>query len=140
MLKIPRRIYDAMIAHGIKEKPLECCGFLGADAERNVKVMIPAYNCDQSTMTFSIGPKATEYAYTRCDEKGIEVVCIFHSHTESSPVPSIADVTQASRSICSLDPDFRWIIMGLRDPENPIVKSYRIDGRDYEEMPFEVVD
>ncbi|MDH5526333.1 MAG: M67 family metallopeptidase [Nitrospirota bacterium] len=140
MLIIPRRIVDAMFAHGIKEKPLECCGFLGANAAREVKVMIPAYNCDQSTMTFSVGPKATEYAYRRCEEKGLEVVCIFHSHTESSPVPSIADVVQAENSIASLDPDFRWIIMGLRDPQNPLMKAYKIANRNYEETEIRIVD
>ncbi|MFQ5507938.1 MAG: Mov34/MPN/PAD-1 family protein [Leptospirillia bacterium] len=140
MLIIPKRIADAMIAHGLKEKPLECCGFLGANAAREVKVMIPAYNCDQSTMTFSIGPKATEYSYRRCDEKGLDVVCIFHSHTESSPVPSIADVVQAENSIASIDPDFRWIIMGLRDPDNPEIKAYKITGRDYEETEIRIVD
>lgn len=140
MLTIPKKIYDAMIRHGLTEKPNECCGFLGADANRFVKIMVAADNIDKSPMTFRIGPMATEKAYRLCDEKGLEVVCIFHSHTESSPVPSIADVYQANASLMTYDPDFRWIIMGLKDPDNPEMKVYRIMENDYEETPLEIVD
>ncbi|MBI5136345.1 MAG: M67 family metallopeptidase [Nitrospirae bacterium] len=138
MLIVPQRIVDAMIAHGLKEKPLECCGFLGA-AGREVRVMIPVPNADRSTMTFSIAAPAVEYAYRRIEGAGMEVVCIFHSHTESSPVPSIADVVQAARGIASLDPDFRWIIMGLHDPAQPLLKAYRLTGHDYLETAIRVV-
>jgi proteasome lid subunit RPN8/RPN11 len=138
MLKIPQRIVDAMFAHGLQEKPYECCGFLGAKG-REVKVMIPVPNADRSTMTFSIAAQPTEYAYRRIEEAGMEVVCIFHSHTESTPIPSIADVVQADRSIASMDPDFRWIIMGLRDPDKPLMHAYRIVGHDYQETGIEIV-
>ncbi len=137
MLIIPQTIIDAMFTHGYKQKPLECCGFLGAN-DRQVKVMIPAYNVDQSTMTFAIGPKATEYAYRRIEDAGMEVVAIFHSHTESSPVPSIADVVQANQSIASIDPDFRWIIMGLRDPDKPLIHAYHIGKNDYTETELKI--
>jgi proteasome lid subunit RPN8/RPN11 len=129
-----------MLRHGLEQKPNECCGFLGADGSRFVKLMVAAGNIDKSTITFRIGPKATEAAYRLCEEKGLEVVAIYHSHTESSPVPSIADVYQANASLMTADPDFRWIIMGLRDPENPEMKAYRITEDGYVETPLEVVD
>lgn len=133
MLTIPEKIYQAMLRHGLQEKPNECCGFLGADRDRFVKIMVAADNIDRSPMTFRIGPKATEHAYRLCDEKGLDVVCIYHSHTGSSPVPSIADVYQANASLMTYDPDFRWIIMGLKDPDNPEIKAYKIGKNDYEE-------
>ncbi len=138
MLIIPQKIVDAMFAYGLKEKPLECCGFLGA-VGRQVKVMIPVPNADRSTMTFSISAPAAEYAYRRIEGAGMEVVSIFHSHTESTPVPSIADVVQADRSIVSMDPDFRWIIMGLRDVEKPLMHAYHIAGHDYLETGIRIV-
>lgn len=140
MLTIPRKIHDAMLRHGLAEKPNECCGFLGADAERFVKLMVAADNIDRSPITFRIGPKATETAYRMCEEKGLEAVCIYHSHTESSPVPSIADVYQANASLMTHDPDFRWIIMGLRDPENPVMKAYRITEDNFEETELRIVE
>jgi len=140
MLTLPRKIHDAMLRHGLAEKPNECCGFLGANADRFVKLMVAADNIDKSTITFRIGPKATETAYRLCEQKGLDVVCIYHSHTESSPVPSIADVYQANASLMTYDPDFRWIIMGLRDPDHPVMKAYRIREDGFEETPLRVVD
>ena len=139
MLTIPQKIYAAMLRHALGEKPNECCGFLGADKERFVKVMVAADNIDRSPMTFRIGPKATEHAYRLCDEKGLDVVCIYHSHTESSPVPSIADVYQANASLMTSDPDFRWIIMGLKDPDKPEVKAWKIGENSYEETQLNIV-
>jgi proteasome lid subunit RPN8/RPN11 len=140
LLTIPRNIHEAMLRHGLEQKPNECCGFLGADANRFVKLLVAADNIDKSTITFRIGPKATEAAYRLCEDKGLEVVAIYHSHTGSDPVPSIADVYQANASLMTADPDFRWIIMGLRDPESPVTKAYRITGDGFEETALEVVD
>jgi proteasome lid subunit RPN8/RPN11 len=140
LLTLPRNIHAAMLRHGLEQKPNECCGFLGADAGRFVKLLVAADNIDKSTMTFRIGPKATETAYRLCAEKGLEVVAIYHSHTGSDPVPSIADVYQANASLMTADPDFRWIIMGLRDPENPEVRAWRIKEDGYVETELVVVD
>ena len=140
MLTLPRKILAAMLRHGLEQKPNECCGFLCADKDRFVKLLVAADNIDKSTITFRIGPKATESAYRLADERGLDVVCIYHSHTESTPVPSIADVYQANASLMTYDPDFRWIIMGLRDPDHPIMKAYRITGDGYEETGLTVVD
>jgi len=138
MLKIPQAIVDAMFAHGIKQKPYECCGFLGA-LGREVKVMVPVPNQDRSSMTFSVAPQAAEYAYRRIEAAGMEVVCIFHSHTESTPIPSIADVVQAERSIASMDSGFRWIIMGLKNPDRPLMHAYQIVAHDYTETDIQIV-
>jgi proteasome lid subunit RPN8/RPN11 len=140
LLTIPRKILDAMLRHGLEQKPNECCGFLCADQERFVKLLVAADNIDKSTITFRIGPKATEAAYRLADERGLEVVCIYHSHTESSPVPSIADVYQANASLMTYDLDFRWIIMGLRDPDHPVTKAYRITEDNFFETELRIVD
>ena len=129
-----------MLRHGLEQKPSECCGFLCADADRFVKLLVAADNIDKSTITFRIGPKATEAAYRLAEAKGLEVVCIYHSHTGSDPVPSIADVYQANASLMTYDPDFRWIIMGLRDPDNPVVKAYRITENNFFETELRIVE
>jgi len=140
VLTIPRKIHAAMLRHGLDQKPNECCGFLCADKDRFVKLLVAADNIDKSTITFRIGPKATEAAYRLADERGLDVVCIYHSHTESTPVPSIADVYQANASLMTADPDFRWIIMGLRDPANPVTKAYRITEDNFFETELRIVD
>jgi [CysO sulfur-carrier protein]-S-L-cysteine hydrolase len=64
---------------------------------------------------------------------GWEIGAIYHSHVRSEPYPSQTDVGFASGW-----PGLEWIIVGLANGAEPIVRSYVIDGARVREVELEL--
>lgn len=56
MIRIPESIYQKMVEHVLKEKPLECFGFLGGK-DQTVQRIFETQNVAQSPILFSMDPK-----------------------------------------------------------------------------------
>lgn len=70
--------------------PNESCAFL-LGANDNVVKILPMRNIDESPVTFSIEPAELLHAYNLAENKGLEVIGIFHSHP-ARPWPSSTDM------------------------------------------------
>jgi [CysO sulfur-carrier protein]-S-L-cysteine hydrolase len=113
---------DAMIATSIRALPDEGCGLLIGHDDGTVVDVVMSENVLHSAKVYEIDPKVMLRTYRRCDDEGLSVLGVFHSHTHSEAYPSPTDIRQAP------DPSWHYVLVSLRDVPS-VVRSYRIvDG------------
>ncbi len=120
-MKIPRDLYDEIVAHAREEAPNECCGIVGSNDGQAVEVY-RARNAEASPLRFRIDPTEQIQLYNKIEDAGLELGAIYHSHTRTAPKPSQTDINFAKEW-----PGVLWIIVGLADGVAE-VQTWRIDG------------
>jgi len=124
---LERKYADEIIAQARQEAPNECCGVL-AGRDGRVEKLFRAVNAEKSPYRYNVDPRDLLRIYRECDAKGWDFLAIYHSHTQTEAYPSPTDVRLAAW------PDSTYIIVSLADPENPVLRAFRIqDGRVSEE-------
>ena len=85
---------DILTAHAITSHPNESCAMLlGTRDEQqwNVKEVFLTNNMEQSETNFTISPEELLHGHQLAEKKQLELVGIFHSHPNSSAIPSNTD-------------------------------------------------
>ncbi len=121
MLRMPRKLADAVIDHAYEGFPLEVCGILGG-AEDIVSALFRMTNTDQSNEHFMMDPREQFAVMKEMRAKGLEMLAIYHSHPESPARPSAEDIRLA------LTPNVSYGIVSLQEANNPVLKSFRINA------------
>jgi proteasome lid subunit RPN8/RPN11 len=108
--------------------PDEACGLLlgplGGDGQPTgvVTEARACRNADASARTYTVEPRDLLAAMRAAEERGDEIIGVWHSHTHTDAYPSPTDVKQA------VDPAWIYPIVSLRD-QAPVLRAYRIvDG------------
>lgn len=83
------------------EAPLEACGLLAGRGER-VEQVIEMDNADRSEARFRLDPQEQLDAFNAIDERGLELIGIYHSHPQGPGVPSPTDVAEAVYPVVNL--------------------------------------
>ena len=118
-MKVPRALVEEMVEHARQDLPNECCGMVGGrDGEATTVYSLE--NAEASPFRYSIAPKDLYDTIKRIEESGEELVAIYHSHTKSEAYPSQTDVNLAGW------PDAVYLIVSLRDLENPELRGFWI--------------
>ncbi|HUY23078.1 MAG TPA: M67 family metallopeptidase [Acidimicrobiales bacterium] len=132
MLRLPAPVYAQIIGHCLHGLPDEACGLLAGDpATGSVVVSYPTRNVADSAKLYTVDPGDHLRADRDAEERGIEIIGVFHSHTHTDAYPSPTDVAQAP------DPGWHYVVVSLRDT-HPAVRSYRIRGDLVDEEPVVV--
>ncbi|MDR2905391.1 MAG: M67 family metallopeptidase [Helicobacteraceae bacterium] len=125
MIKIPREIIDAIVAHAQKDSPIEACGYLageisGAAAEiREVKKIYQMSNADKSEEHFAFDPQEQFNAFKDAIANKMKLIACYHSHPATPARPSEEDIRLA------YDPNISYVIVSIAEGK-PVVKSFRI--------------
>ena len=127
-LVLSAELQAELIAHCLRELPLEGCGLLAGDEKSGlVRAVFPTRNTAASARLYSVDPRDHLRADRAAEEAGSSIIGVFHSHTHTDAYPSPTDVAQAP------DPSWHYVLVSLRD-ELPSLRSYRIvDARITEE-------
>lgn len=88
-----------------------------------------ARNLSADPHRFLIDPKSHFDARRDARSRGLGVVGFYHSHPRSAPVPSPADLAEASY------PDHLYLIVSLQR-EPPDARFFRFDGSRFREAAF----
>ncbi len=130
-MRIPRALYDEIVAHAVEDAPNECCGMIAARDGEAVAVH-RATNTAASPFRYELDGMEQYRIQMEIEDAGCELGAIYHSHTRSDPVPSQTDINLA------FYPESLYVIVGVKSDE-PDVRAWRIaDGR-YDEAELEVV-
>ena len=78
-------------------------------------------NIEASPYRYRMNPKELLEVYNQIDDRGWEIVAIYHSHTHSEAYPSATDVRLATW------PESRYILVSLLDKENPPIRAFYIE-------------
>ncbi len=130
-MRIAQDLLNQIIDHARRDAPNECCGVVGVRDGRATRV-IPVKNEAASPLKFEMGIELF-YALDAIDEAGEELGAIYHSHTRTFPYPSQTDINWSGQYRGT-----EWLIVGLDKGGDALVRSYRIDGGQVEEIPVEV--
>ncbi len=134
MLRLPRDLHLAIVAHALDGLPDEACGLLAAPAGGDggdVQAFYPCRNAAASARVYEVHPLDHLRADRDAEAQGLVISGVYHSHTHTDAWPSPTDVGQAP------DPAWHYVIVSLRLPE-PVVRSFRIVDGEVEEEGVEV--
>jgi [CysO sulfur-carrier protein]-S-L-cysteine hydrolase len=121
LLVLSRQLRDEMIAHCLRELPMEGCGLLVGHREGGeVLEVVPTRNSAASSRLYAVDSLDFLRADRAAESAGLEIIGVFHSHTHTDPYPSPTDVAQAP------DPGWHYAIVSLRQ-QAPSIRSYRIE-------------
>jgi proteasome lid subunit RPN8/RPN11 len=131
-LVLSQKQLEEIVAHALKEMPNEACGLLGGKGNRVEKVY-PLPNLEKSPYRYKAEPEAQYRAMVDMEEKGLEIVGIYHSHPSYPAYPSATDLEMAYY------PEAIYLIVSLSDPQKPVVKAFSLITGKPEEVEIEVL-
>ena len=121
-MRIPRDLYDELVAHAVADAPNECCGMVASRDGEAIKVFRAA-NTAASPLRYEIDGAEQYRIQMEIDDQGLDLGAIYHSHTRTDPYPSQTDINLA------FYPDALYIIVGVAGDQAE-VKAYEIrDGK-----------
>jgi [CysO sulfur-carrier protein]-S-L-cysteine hydrolase len=122
-LNLDQATYDALVAHARSDDPFEVCGLLATDGQ-GVAAHYEIPNAARSMTYYNMDPKAMLRAFNDMDDRDLELLGIYHSHTHTEAFPSRTDVELA------FYPDAVYLIVSLQDPDEPVIRAFNIrDGK-----------
>ena len=129
-MRVPKPVYDELLAHAREDAPNECCGLIGG-SDSVAKTVYRARNAEASPLRYNLDPQDQFRIMSEMDERGEELSAIYHSHTASPAYPSQTDINLAAY------PEALYLIVSLAQGEKDL-RGYRITGGEVTEVPLEV--
>jgi proteasome lid subunit RPN8/RPN11 len=120
MLYIDAKYAREMVTHALEDDPNECCGIL-AGKDGQIEKLHRMVNTEASPYRYRMDPKELLQVYQEIDDRGWDIVAMYHSHTHSEAYPSATDVRLATW------PESRYILVSLLDRENPPIRAFYIE-------------
>jgi len=123
---------EGMISHARGAAPLEACGILGGKKNRMMELYL-ARNAACSPVSYRLDPQEQYRIFMDIEEQGLDVAGIYHSHPNSSAVPSGTDLDQAYY------PEATYFIVSLADPAHPQIRAFKIKEREVTEEEITIL-
>ena len=129
MVQVKYKAKNEMIADAVATFPDECCGFLfGEDSEgtrfiRHIQVVNNAKEGDKRRR-FEISPKDYMLAERFAEDKGLQLLGVYHSHPNHPAIPSEHDRVVAQ-------PFFSYIILSVYDGELKSIRSWQLNEQSF---------
>ena len=130
-LVLTPEIREEIISHCRAEHPDEACGLISGRDGIAGKVY-PMTNVEKSPVSYFMDPGEQFLAMKRMREEGQPMIAIYHSHPCSAVFPSPKDISLAFYE------EALYLIVGLTDYENPVLRAFRIIGGDVAEAAIEI--
>jgi [CysO sulfur-carrier protein]-S-L-cysteine hydrolase len=93
-MRVPSEIYEQLMAHAEQDAPNECCGLIGG-RDGAATTLYRARNAEASPLRYRIADQEVFDVRKQIEEKGEDLVAIYHSHTASPAYPSQTDINLA---------------------------------------------
>jgi proteasome lid subunit RPN8/RPN11 len=118
-IRLPRAIHEEIIAHAREGAPEEVCGILsGRDAQAS-ELVRGRNEADNPIMDYWVDGQ-TLLKQFEFEDRGEEMVAIYHSHPVDEAYPSATDARNAHY------PDATYLICSLQDPDRPVIRAFRL--------------
>lgn len=135
-LTIPAPTADEMLAHARAEVPNEACGLLSGDLGSGTAwAYHPARNAEASPLRYNVHPDDLVRLIFGIEDRGEELVAIFHSHTRTPAVPSPTDRASVQY------PDAFYVLATLAVPDAgpaEALRAWRIRAGEVAEVPLTI--
>ena len=118
-LIVPGPIRDEIIAHARDHFPRECCGIL-AGKQGGITQLYRLTNLEQGVDRYLFDDEELYKVYWQIENRGEELLAIYHSHPVTVAYPSKTDVAFA------FWPEAVYLICSLEHVDDPVIRGYRI--------------
>jgi proteasome lid subunit RPN8/RPN11 len=118
-LIVPGPIRDEIIAHARDHFPRECCGIL-AGKQGGIMQLYRLTNLEQGVDRYLFDDEEFYKAYWEIENRGEELLAVYHSHPVTVAYPSKTDVAFA------FWPEAVYLICSLEHVDDPVIRGYRI--------------
>ncbi len=95
IIKISESLRKNLELHANEQNPYEACAILLGNKDEKIWEATEIFlteNIEKSEINFTVSNEQLLEGYKMAEEKGLDVVGIFHSHPKSLPSPSNTDV------------------------------------------------
>lgn len=133
MIVIKKDLTAVLIRHCQKEFPNEACGILAGNGD-DVTVIYEMKNADSSPESYLMDAREQLKVMKEIRNSGLEMVGIYHSHVASPAYPSSTDLEMA------FYPDASYVIVALKDKNNPGIRSFKIKEGEITEEEVRIVN
>jgi [CysO sulfur-carrier protein]-S-L-cysteine hydrolase len=123
---------EELIAHAREEAPNECCGMIGG-VDGSAASFYRSINAEASPLRYSLDANDQFRIMREIEERGEELLAIYHSHTGSAAYPSQTDINLAAY------PDAVYVIVSLLNSSEPEVRGFWIRDGEVTEAELDVV-
>ena len=124
--------YQEIIKHCQKEYPKEVCGILAGKENKISKVYEMANISESPETCYLMNPEEQLKVFKEMRNLGIEMLGIYHSHSSSFAYPSRRDCEMV------FYPEVDYVIISLKDYNNPDVRAFKIIEGKIEEEKIEI--
>jgi proteasome lid subunit RPN8/RPN11 len=133
VLRLPRALYDEIVAHARADHPDEACGLVAGRAGVATRV-VRMTNAARSPTFYEMDAREQLVAFREMDDNDEELFGIYHSHTATEAYPSRTDISIAAY------PEAHYALVSTREPDTEEFRSYLITDGVVTEEPVEIVD
>ena len=95
IIKISNSILNNLELHANEQNPYEACAILLGNKDEKIWETTEIFlteNIEKSEINFTVSNEQLLEGYKMAEEKGLDIVGIFHSHPKSLPSPSNTDM------------------------------------------------
>jgi len=131
-LEITAFVLDQMVAQARAAAPIESCGIL-AGTDNRITRLYEMTNIDNSPTHFAMNPAEQFAVVKRMRAAGLRMLAIYHSHPATPARLSDEDLRLA------LTPDVAYVVLSLKDDENPCAKAFVVEDGKGREIPLAIV-
>ena len=118
-LSIAAALRADIVAHARSAAPDEACGLIAGRDGAPVRIIRCANVHETPTTRYRMDPREQLRAFREMDDRGEELVAIYHSHPASQPYPSPTDRAEAHY------PEAFYVLVSLRTAD-PELRAFRI--------------
>jgi [CysO sulfur-carrier protein]-S-L-cysteine hydrolase len=129
---LPRPLVNQLLHHAQMNAKREVCGLIGARDSVPTHCYPVGNIAPSPEREFFMDPQGQIRAMRRMRERGEELFGIYHSHPETSPLPSASDLAQAAY------PNVLYLIISLSTKGVLEMRGFRLQRDKYEEVELQL--
>jgi proteasome lid subunit RPN8/RPN11 len=131
-ITLPRSIHDEIVAHALEGAPEEICGILSGRDGVATELVRARNEAANRIMDYWVDGQTLLKQFD-FEDRGEEMIAIYHSHPVDEAYPSATDARNA------FYPDATYIICSLLQPGRPVVRAYRLIAEALPARPVDLV-
>lgn len=133
MIKLDKKYAQEMIEHARAGAPQEVCGVLAGRGGQITKLYRTQNVAEDPTVTYRLEAQEQIRIFNGIEERGWEILGIYHSHPFTEAYPSATDLKLA------FYPDSLYFIISLAKEDQPVIRAFHINKEKGEVSEEEVV-
>jgi proteasome lid subunit RPN8/RPN11 len=118
-LILPAPIREDIVAHARDHTPRECCGVI-AGKNGEITQLFRLTNLEPGNTRYLFDDEEFYRVYWEIENRGEELLVVYHSHPVTVAYPSKTDVEFA------FWPEAVYVICSLEHPSDPVIRGFRI--------------